>query len=85
MSKKIIGRLLAFCKLSLKLPALKFLATVFVLLFVAALRRRCGEDEDEDEQDDARGLPQLQLLMMGSFYSRARVCRVCVVHSDKMK
>lgn len=76
MSKKIIGRLFAFCKLSLKLPALKFLATVFVLLFVAALRRLCGEDGDEDE-DDARGLPQLQLLMMGSFYLRERVCRVC--------
>jgi len=74
MSKKIIGRLLAFCKLSLKLPALKFLATVFVLLFVAALRRLRGddEDEDEDEQDDARGLPQLQLLMMG-FFLFARV------------
>jgi hypothetical protein len=77
MSKKIIGRLFAFCKLSLKLPALKFLATVFVLLFVAALRRLCGEDGDEDEdEDDARGLPQLQLLMMGSFYLRERVCRV---------
>ena len=74
MSKKIIGRLFAFCKLSLKLPALKFLATVFVLLFVAALRRLRGddEDEDEDEQDDARGLPQLQLLMMG-FFLFARV------------
>ena len=78
MSKKIIGRLLAFCKLSLKLPALKFLATVFVLLFVAAPRRLCGEDED-----DACGLPQLQLLMMGSFYLRERVCRVCA--KDKMK
>ena len=82
MSKKIIGRLLAFCKLSLKLPALKFLATVFVLLFVAALRRRCGGDEDEDEEDDARGLPQLQLLMMGFFlFARVRVCRVVCVRA----